>query len=240
MPKTLRRRSCARPRRWRRAWRDGRGGVGIGSFRRLAEHVGDLGRFVSDVMAEHEDRALFRGEPSEGAIELVTIGDAEHVVRRPRRVHREHANLGEPASLTAGVRDADVREDAMDPGVESVRIAEIRQVSPGDHQRVLQGILGPIDFPKDPMGDREPSIATGSHQVDECRLVAIPRRLDELSVHPRTHPDVQWGRRPVVLVDPARQALEIRVRRATQLAVRRHRGALFSGDPARGRRYGVQ
>ncbi len=156
--------------------------------RRLAEHFGDLGGFVSDVVAKDEDRALLGDEPSEGTIQLVTIGDGEVVIGRPRRVDREHPNVGEPAPLTTGVGDADVRENAMDPGVESVRIAEVRQVTPGDHQRVLQGILGPIDFPKNPMSDREPSIPTGTHQVDECRLVAIPRGLDELSIHSRTHP----------------------------------------------------
>ena len=156
--------------------------------RRLAEHFGDLGGFVSDVMAKDEDRALFGDEPSEGTIQLVTIGNAEVLVRRPRRIDREHPNVGESASLTTGVGDADIGEDAMDPGVESVRIAEVRQVTPGDHQRVLQGILGPIDFPKNPMSDREPRVATGAHQVDERRLVAIPRGLDELPIHPHTHP----------------------------------------------------
>ncbi len=37
----------------------------------------------------------------------------------------------------------------MQPSVESVRIAETPEVTPGDHQRVLQGILGPIDVPRD-------------------------------------------------------------------------------------------
>ena len=48
----------------------------------------------------------------------------------------------------------------MDPGIEPVRIAEARQVTPGDHQRVLQGILGPVDIPKDPVRDREQAVAT--------------------------------------------------------------------------------
>ena len=75
----------------------------------------------------------------------------------------------------------------MDPGVEAVRIAEARKVTPGDHQRVLQGILGPIDVPEDPLCDREEPVAMHADQVDECRLVPALRRLDEIAIH-RPHP----------------------------------------------------
>jgi hypothetical protein len=72
----------------------------------------------------------------------------------------------------------------MDPGIESVRIAEVPQVTPGDHQCVLQGILGPIDIPEDALRDREEPVTARLHQIDECRLVATLRRLDEVAVHP--------------------------------------------------------
>ena len=55
----------------------------------------------------------------------------------------------------------------MEPGVESVRIAEVRQVTPGDHQRILQGILGPIDVAEDPLGDRKESVLPSADQVDD-------------------------------------------------------------------------
>ncbi len=71
----------------------------------------------------------------------------------------------------------------MDPGVEPVRIAEARQVTPGDHQRVLQGILGPVDIPEDPLGDREEPVATRPDQGHEGRLVARLRLLDEIAIH---------------------------------------------------------
>ena len=134
-------------------------------------------------MAKDEDRAFLGDEPSESTIQLVTIGNGEKVVRRPRRVDREHANVGESASLTAGVGDADIRKDPMDPGVESVRIAEVRQVPPGDHQRVLQGILGPIDIPKDPVRDRIEAITARANKIDECRLITALCRLDEVAIH---------------------------------------------------------
>ena len=86
------------------------------------------------------------------------------------------------------MRDAHVREQPLGPRVESVRIAEVGQVTPGDHQRVLHGILGPIDVAEDPVGDREQPVAARADQVDECRLVAPLRSFDELAVH--GHPPV--------------------------------------------------
>ena len=47
----------------------------------------------------------------------------------------------------------------MDPRVEPVRIAEAREVTPGDHQRVLQSVLGPVDVAEDALRDREEPVA---------------------------------------------------------------------------------
>jgi hypothetical protein len=73
----------------------------------------------------------------------------------------------------------------VDPGVEAVRIAEARKVTPGDHQRVLEGILGPIDIAEDPLRDLEEPVAARSNQIDECPLVTALRRLDEVAIHCR-------------------------------------------------------
>jgi len=147
------------------------------------ENLGDLRRLVPDVVAKDEDRALLRGEPPECPIQLVAIRDIQEVVRRLRTLDRENPEVGRPPSLATRLLDADVGEEPMDPRVETVRIAEVRQVSPGDHQRVLQGILGPVDIPEDSLGDREETVAARSDQVDERRLFASHGRLDEISIH---------------------------------------------------------
>ena len=116
-------------------------------------------------------------------VELVAIRQGQEIVGRGRIVEREHVQVCDPAALPSGVGDADVREKSVDPGVEAVRIAEVRQVPPGDHQRVLQGILGPIDVPEDPIRDREQAIPARSDQVDERRLISSLGRLDEVAIH---------------------------------------------------------
>ena len=47
----------------------------------------------------------------------------------------------------------------MQPRVEPVRIAESSQIAPGDHQCVLEGILGSVDVAQDPLSHREQPVA---------------------------------------------------------------------------------
>ena len=148
-----------------------------------SEELGDLGRFVANEVAEDQDRPFIRLEPSEATIELVSIRDAQELIRRGRAVHGEHVQVVDPLALPAGFGDAHVGEEPVDPCVEPVRIAEARQVTPGDHQRFLQGILGPVDVSQDPMRDREEAPASKANQVDERRLIASLRRHDEIAIH---------------------------------------------------------
>ena len=134
-------------------------------------------------MAKYEDRAFVRRQPAEPAVELIAIGDAEELVRGRDPVHREDVKIGHPAALARRLGDAYMRKQTVQPRVESVRIAEARKVTPGDHQRVLQGIFGPIHVPEDPVRDREESVAAQLDQVDKGDLVTTPGRLDEVTIH---------------------------------------------------------
>lgn len=159
--------------------------AGTNRSRGDSKELGDLGRFVANEVAEHQDRAFVRGEPPEATVELVSIRDAQELIRSRRAVDREHVQVADPLALPAGFGDADVREEPVEPGVEPVRIAEARQVTPGDHQRVLQGILGPIDIPEDPMRNREEAATAEADQVDERRLVTSLGCLYEIAIHRR-------------------------------------------------------
>jgi hypothetical protein len=137
-------------------------------------------------VVQDEDGALVRREAPETALELVAVGHSQRRIRRLGPVQREDSQIRHPTSLAGGLLDADVREHAVDPGVESIRIAEARKATPGDHQRVLQGIVGSIDIPEDPMRDREEPITTRMDQVHEGILVTTLRRLDEIAIHRRS------------------------------------------------------
>lgn len=156
---------------------------GAGRPRRDPEDLGDLRRSEPFVVMEDEDRPLFRRQPPEPAFELVPVGEREQLIGRRRTVHRQDPQVGRASAFAGSMVDALANDEAMEPGVEPLRIAESPQVTPGDHQRVLHGILGAVDIAKDPVRDREQAVHSAAHQVDECRLVATLRRLDEVAVH---------------------------------------------------------
>jgi len=95
------------------------------------------------------------------AIRLLGLGDRlGHLLPGAQRTGtpRVLPKVDDPTPFAGCLHDADVYDQAPKPGVESVRIAEPSQVSPGDHQRVLQGVLGSIDIAEDPLRDREEAV----------------------------------------------------------------------------------
>ena len=151
----------------------------------LAEHFGNHGWLVPEVMAKYEDRTFFRLQSAERAIDGVPIDHASELVARNVIGQLEDLEPGIPASVSTSMFDAHVREHTLEPEVEPVRIAEVLHVTPGDHQRVLQGILGPVDVAKDSTGDREQAIDARADQVHEGDMIATLRRDHELSIHRR-------------------------------------------------------
>ena len=133
-------------------------------------------------MVQHEDRSFFGRQPAKATLQLVSVTDSEHVVGCGWSVDRQHAQVHGAATLARRLCDADIGDDTVHPRVEAVRIAERPEVTPGDHQRILQSVLGPIDVAEDPVCEREVLVAGRADEVDECRLVAALCRLDEGSV----------------------------------------------------------
>ena len=157
---------------------------GSGRARRDTEGLGDLAWGVPEEVMEHQDRALLSGQSSEPAIEKIPVRDVgEAVIRTPWSVERQHAEIRRPATLARRMGDADVHDEAAQPGIESGRIAKTPQVAPGDHQRVLDGVFRPIDVAENPVRDREEVVAATPDQVDIRLPITIAGRLDEVSVH---------------------------------------------------------
>src|SRR5919106_1085158 len=66
---------------------------------------------------------------------------------------------------------------------EPARIAEAAQLTPGDHQRLLHGILGQADVAEDAACDAEERVPAGSGHDSERLLVASLGLLDEIAIH---------------------------------------------------------
>lgn len=91
--------------------------------------------------------------------------------------------VGNETALTHRLVNTGADDEAMEPRVEPIRIAESGQVTPGDHQRFLYGVLGSVDVAEDPLGNREEPIPTRTDQVGVGLPVAASGRLDEIAIH---------------------------------------------------------
>jgi hypothetical protein len=134
-------------------------------------------------VVQNEDRSLLGRQSSEPSFELVPIGDSQQCVRCRRSVDRQHPQDRSSAALARRLVDALMNEESLQPRVEPVRIAEPSKVTPGDHQRILEGILGSIDVAEDPLCDREEAVGAGADQVDERLPVSTLSHLDEFQIH---------------------------------------------------------
>ena len=78
-----------------------------------------------------------------------------------------------------------MHEDPMDPRFESVRIPELRESPPGEHEGVLQSVLGETRVAQDPVSNRVERVADLVHQDGERLAIPLSGPLDEVSIHPR-------------------------------------------------------
>ena len=96
---------------------------------------------------EDDHGPLVRVETAEAALELVAIGEVEGGVGfdpRPARLTDLRFDRP-PTSSPPRFAIAGTDEEAVDPGVEAVGIAQGREVAPGGDERLLGGVLGPLD-----------------------------------------------------------------------------------------------
>ena len=131
------------------------------------------------------------GSRRKRAIEPIPVVDERSSSSgRDRSVDRQDADVGAPGCAYARFSVAGIHEQALQPGIETVRIAEARQLTPRDHQRLLHGILGPSDISQDPTGDRHEPIATRADQDGKRLPIPALRLLDEVAIQSIVPPGV--------------------------------------------------
>ena len=148
-----------------------------------AERFGNFRRFEARVMSKDEQHALLDGQATEAALQLIPVGDVEELIVRRRKVGRKDAELGDEAAIARRLGNAGADDEAVQPRVETVRIAERGQIAPGDHQCFLHSILGPIDVAEDPLRDPIETITANTDQVGVSLPVTASSALHEIAIH---------------------------------------------------------
>ena len=94
---------------------------------------------------DHEYGALLGGQPTKASGQLVTHGGQLLGVAMPPCVGRGHVDLHDPAPLDPPrLPIAGVDEEPIEPGVETIGVADGADVQPGGRERVLDCIGRPV------------------------------------------------------------------------------------------------
>ena len=134
------------------------------------------------VVVEDHDDPVFRLQSTEAALELFAVGESGTAVGLCR-FGMDNADVGlEPPSM-ASLVGACIDEQAMQPRIEAVRVADLVQVSPRVGQGGLDSVLGIVGIAQDQASDRVEPIDSGRGKDLECLVVPVPCRLDECSLH---------------------------------------------------------
>ena len=82
---------------------------------------------------------------------------------------------------------ADADEDASEPGLESIGVAQAGQLPPGDDERLLHSVVGQVELAEDPSRDAEQPVTMRANEDGEGVSITTLGLLDEVAIHPAHH-----------------------------------------------------
>jgi len=147
-----------------------------------AERAGDLLEWHAEEVMEDDDRPKFGIEVAKRLLDLVAIGDRRGEVAVTGGVDRGQFDLDRPAPPAAHDVDARMDDEPAKPGIESVRVAQRRQRSPGADISILDAVARELRVPKDQAGSRVQPRDRVAGKRREGVMIAPLGSLDEVSL----------------------------------------------------------
>ena len=92
-------------------------------------------------------RPLLGIEAAEAALERIAVGHGDRRVDDRRVVEIGELDLDRGPARPAELVHAGIDQQPPEPRVESIGVAEPREITPGAGQRLLDGVLGPLVDP---------------------------------------------------------------------------------------------
>jgi hypothetical protein len=133
-------------------------------------------------VVQHKDCSLVHGEAAEGLVEDAGVGawSGAHPVKRGDFGRANFADASPAASPHRHPRRVD--GDSLDPGIESVRVAEPTNLAPRDDERLLGGIAGVGLVTEDRSGESVHGIHPSANNQLERIKVACSGPIDDRPV----------------------------------------------------------
>ena len=121
-------------------------------------------------------------EPLQRPVELVAVGDRQRDIADERRIDRVELDLDDtPPPVTEEIK-AGMNEEAVEPGVEPVRVAQPGKALPGPDETLLDRVARELRVPKDQPGRRVQPRDRPADEHGEGVMIALRRPVHELSL----------------------------------------------------------
>ncbi len=153
--------------------------AGLDGPDRDVERPRDLLEWHPQEVVERDDRTMRRVEVPEGPIEQVVLGEIVREVPRRGCIGRDELNLDRASTTVPSEVEAGIDGESVEPGVEPIRVAQARKVTPGSDERFLDRVSREIAIPEHQSGGR---VQPRDGQVDKIRegvMIASLRPFDE-------------------------------------------------------------
>lgn len=150
---------------------------------RNSERVRDLWQRQVEVMLKNDERASFRLEAAEAAVELVAIHHAGSAVMARREIKVGDIDFEAVAPDAARFIDARAIQESVEPGVELVRVPQGGEVSPRADEGFLYRILRLVGIAQDEPGGSVQPGDRGGRELGKGVMIAPPRSIHEVLLH---------------------------------------------------------
>ena len=178
-------------------------------------------------MVDDEHGSLFGGQPAKATLHLIAHRGSVLGVAVLSRVRRRHVDLDKLALLHPSCLPvAGTDEQPVEPGVETVGVADGTDMQPGRGERFLDGIGRPVVAAQDQPGSSMQPIERTCGERRKGVVVAVPCAQDEVSLHPPPGSRRLMGRL-LILSRAATESFHLRGREDRRI----RRGSPGSGRP---------
>ena len=147
---------------------------------------GDLGQRHPNEVMEHHDGSPLGLEPAEGFIEKLSLGHVRGHVAAEGFEEGRQLDLVHATATPAREIEARMDGQAVEPGVEAVRVAQPGQIAPGSNEGILDRVSRELAVPEDEAGGSVQPREGSAGDHGKGVMIALPRSLDETTlVHGR-------------------------------------------------------
>ena len=133
---------------------------------------------------ENEDGPLLGRQATEATLDAIALDDRRFYARAFLSFGRQQSEFHDrPTAISAGLPIAGADDKPVDPGIESIEVAQSGDIAPREDEGVLDGILSPFRAAENDASDSVQPTDRRRRQRREGVMITFPSQGYEISLH---------------------------------------------------------